>query len=123
MRTILNPRFWTIIVAGLHIAAGVVLIGYWGQAAFSLQNFGLDVSAIRWPLTINLACIYIILGLGLLLSLTALFRGGARTVRAFLLLGIIALGAVGAWSLDIPILAAAQAGPALLTLVGMFLRA
>ena len=59
---------------------------------------------------------------GLVLSFTAVFRGGAKPVRAFLLLCVVVAGGLGAWSLDYPLLAVAQAGPAILALIGMFLR-
>ena len=118
----LRSRFWTLVVVLFHGAAAVLEIHYWEWTSARLVGFSTGMAADTWMLGFNQGVYNAFIAVGLALSFTAVFRGGAKPVRAFLLLCVVVAGGLGAWSLDYPLLAVAQAGPAVLALVAMFFR-
>ena len=121
LRMALNGRFWTFVVILFHGAAAVLEIRYWEWTSGRLVGFGPEIAHDTWMLGFNQGVYNGFIAVGLALSFTAVFRGGAKPVRAFLLLCAVVAGCLGAWSLDYPLLAVTQAGPAMLALIGMFL--
>ena len=117
-----SSRFWTLVVILFHGAAAFLEIDRWEWISGRLVGFGTDMANQTWMLGFNQGLYNAFIAVGLALSLTAVFRGGAKPVRAYFLLCVVVWGCLGAWSLDYPLLAVAQAGPAVLALVAMFFR-
>ena len=120
MHAALNSRLWTLVVVIFHAAAAFLEIRMWEYTSGKLVGFDLELAQDTWMLGFNQGVYNAFIAVGLALTFTALFRGGARPVRAYLLLCVVVAGVLGAWSLGYPLLAVMQAGPALIALIGMF---